>query len=274
MGKDALGDRMKEYEQIEAGRKFLPLLPIYARIDGRTFSNFTKGLDRPYDQRLSNMMIETTKWLVQETNAVVGYTQSDEISLAWLQRSYQEEIFFAGKIQKMVSQLASLATVRFGSLLPWLPELYWKKMPTFDCRAFQLPNLVEASNVFLWREQDATKNSISMAARCCYSHNELHNKNGPEMQEMLWQKGVNWNDYPRHFKRGTFIQRRTLTTPFTAEELEKLPPKHHARTNPSLVVERTEYRELDMPPFGRVVNRPEVIFYGAEPVTEQQEESN
>ena len=41
MRDDPLGDRMKEYEQMEAGRKTLPRLPVIARLDGRNFSAFT-----------------------------------------------------------------------------------------------------------------------------------------------------------------------------------------------------------------------------------------
>jgi tRNA(His) 5'-end guanylyltransferase len=105
-----------------------------------------------------------------------------------------------------------------------------------------------------------------MAARARYGHRELENRSGSEMQEMLWQKGVNWNDYPAFFKRGTFLQRRKVTRTFTSAELEALPERHEARRNPDLVVERTECVALDMPPFGKVVNRTEVVFGGAEPV--------
>lgn len=259
---DDFGDRMKLYEMAEAGRKLMPLLPALARIDGRSFSMFTKGLERPYDKRLSDLMIETTKYLVKETNACCGYTQSDEITLAWLSTDWDSQIFFDGRISKMTSVLAAQATVFFAYTLPkYLPWEYAAKMPVFDCRVWNVPNVVEGANTFLWREQDATKNSISMAARHYYSHKQLENKNGSEMQEMLWQKG----DYPAFFKRGTFIQRRKSARKFTTDELDRLPEKHEARRNPDLMVERTDYVALDMPPFGKVLNRPEVIFFGEEP---------
>ncbi|MBL8909330.1 MAG: hypothetical protein JNM17_01385 [Archangium sp.] len=81
----------------------------------------------------------------------------------------------------------------------------------------------------------------------------------------MFQKGINWNDYPAFFKRGTFVQRRSVKRKFTAAELELLPPKHEARRNPELEVERTEVREIDMPPFGKVINRVGVLFDGEEP---------
>jgi len=108
-----------------------------------------------------------------------------------------------------------------------------------------------------------------MAARAYYSHGELDQKSGGQMQELLFQKGVNWNDYPAFFKRGTFVQRRKVLKPFTADELDALPEKHEARSNPDLVVERTEIRELEMPPFSKVTNRVDVVFQGEDPVTDE-----
>jgi tRNA(His) guanylyltransferase len=72
-----LGDRQKFYERQYAGQKLLSLIPVVCRLDGRAFHSFTKGLKRPYDERLSKLMVETTKYLVAETGAKVGYTQSD-----------------------------------------------------------------------------------------------------------------------------------------------------------------------------------------------------
>ncbi len=265
--KDALGDRMKDYEGQEAGRKLMPLLPVMARIDGRSFSKFTKHMQRPYDKRLSDLMIATTKFLCEESNATIGYTQSDEISLAWWASHYDSEIFFGGRIQKMTSSLAALATGFFVANYEKFFGSELTKIPTFDCRVWNVPTPGEGANVFLWRELDASKNSISMAARTMFSHNELMHKNGSEMQEMMWQKGQNWNDYPNFFKRGTFIQRKTLARKFTAEELDKLPEKHAARSDPDLVVQRSEYQVLDMPPFNTVTNREAVVFAGANPET-------
>ena len=106
-----------------------------------------------------------------------------------------------------------------------------------------------------------------MAASSYCSHKALHGKSGAEKHDMLHARGVNWNDYPDHFKRGTYVQRRLTREPFTATELEALPPKHEARTKPGLVVERSVVDVLRMPPLGTVRNREAVIFEGASPET-------
>ena len=205
---DVMGDRLKMYEGMETSDKFIPMLPVYARIDGKCFSKFTKGMNRPYDEKMSWMMKETTKYLVEKTGALTGYTQSDEISLVWYSDDTKSDIFFCGKKQKMVSTLAAMATAKFVQLaLENFPERCEKNLPTFDARVFQLPTKIEAMNCFLWRVQDAVKNSITMAASSYYSHKELMNKNGADKMEMLFQKGVNWNDYPKFFKEGSFFKR-------------------------------------------------------------------
>ena len=85
---------------------------------------------------------------------------------------------------------------------------------------------------------------------------------------MLFQKGINWNDYPVHFKRGTYIQRIVVDRSFTCDEIDKLPVKHAARSNPNLVVSRIEYGKIDMPVFSTVTNKIETIFLGKSPRTD------
>lgn len=264
MSADNFGDRMKAYEAAETERRFMPLLPVYARIDGRCFSAFTHGMERPYDKRMVEAMIVTTEWLVEKTHARMGYTQSDEISLTWLAERYDSDVFFAGKIHKIVSVLASMTAARFAlAAMEHLGPAYAAKMPAFDCRAFQLPNRAEGANAFLWREQDATKNAISMAAQHYHSHKELQGKSGAEMQEMLFAKGRNFNDYPDFFKRGTFVRRVTRQRAFTETELARIPEAH--RPSPDTLIERSEIVRLEMPKFSTVTNREAVIFDGVGP---------
>jgi len=171
--KDDFGNRMKAYEAIETDRKLDVMLPIYARIDGRSFSRFTRGMGRPFDGRMTAAMVETTKHLVHETHARIGYTQSDEISLVWLSENPESDLLFSGKVQKMVSVLASMAAAKFAVVCP---AGFEDRLPHFDCRVFQLPSREEASSALLWRAMDARKNAISMVAQSKFSPKALHGK--------------------------------------------------------------------------------------------------
>ncbi len=270
--KDDLGNRMKEYELAEAGHRLMPRLPICARIDGKRFSRFTEGLARPFDVRLSRLMVETTRYLVEETVARVGYTQSDEISLVWHDEEPGAMSFLDRRVQKLTSILASMTTAYFNAhLAAAIPEKAGA-MALFDCRVWAVPNQDEAANVFLWRELDASKNSVSMAARALYTHAEIVDRDNAQMHELLFKKGVNWNDYPPFFKRGTFVRRQNVERAFSVDELDTLPPHHAARKNPNLTVTRTVMAELEMPPFGKVLNRVGVLFEGEAPRTAAKSE--
>ena len=263
---DSLGDRMKEYESQETERKFMLGLPVYARIDGRGFSKFTRGMTRPFDAAMSKSMVDATKTLVEKTQATLGYVQSDEISLAWLPTT-TGGYWFDRKITKMTSVIAGLATISFVQAIMKNFENYddlLARSPHFDARVISMPNLSEMANMFLWRNQDASKNSLSMAASHYYSHKELHGKSGPEKHEMLFAKGVNWDSYPYFFKRGTFVRRKVISKTLTVAELEKIPAKH--RPDLDTIVTRTVVSEFDLPPLNKVSNRVDMLFYEAGPI--------
>lgn len=263
---DDLGDRMKAYEAAETGRVFMPFLPVLARIDGRCFSSFTQGMERPYDQRMQDCMVATATELVEETGALAGYTQSDEITLLWYSEDPKTQMLFGGKVFKLTSICAALATSIFSKhAAPLWPQKF-KKPVTFDARVWQVPNQAEAANTFLWRELDATKNAVSMAARHYFSHSALQGKSGAQMQEMLFQeKAVNFNDYPARFKRGTFVLRRKVLKELPQETLARIPEQHR----PTGPIERQEIAAVDMPRFGSVLNRVGVLFNDEQPAAGQ-----
>lgn len=267
MGKDILGNRMKGYESSETGRRLIPRLPAIARLDGVGFSKFTKYMARPYDMNMSNAMVELTKFLVSETNAKIGYTQSDEITLVWYADTPIQQIYNDGKIQKMCSKLAGMASAKFIEICntnEHMRKHVEARMPFFDARVWIVPSKEEAANTVLWRELDATKNSIQMAAYTVFEHGELNRKNTKVMRNMLWEKGIDWNDYPAFFKRGTYIQRKKVKKKLTAAEIAAIPETYRERME-NVEVERSEYKVLDMPIFSKVSNRAGVIFDGEEP---------
>ena len=225
---DNLGDRMKAFYE-DRYRIFIPRRTnVLIRIDGKAFHTYTKGLKRPHDIGLSDDMDATTKYLCENIQgAKFGYVQSDEISI--LISDYKDittDAWFDNNLQKMCSIAASMATAKFNQLRLIRQGLEWKekgydetlppeniknmKLATFDARVFVIPEQEEVVNYFIWRQQDATRNSISMAAQSMFSHKTLHGKSSTEMQDMMMlEKSTNWNDYSVRFKRGGGIIKTT-----------------------------------------------------------------
>jgi tRNA(His) 5'-end guanylyltransferase len=218
--KDPLGDRMKDFYEDRTRYKLARRTNTIIRIDGKAFHTYTKGLQRPFDQGLMEDMNKTAEYLCQNIQgAKFGYVQSDEISI--LVTDYDDidtHAWFDGNLQKMTSIAASLATAKFNQLrimrhmenaMIFLEQEHIEefKMAHFDARVFQIPYQEEVINYFIWRQQDATRNSISSVAQSLYSAKELHGKKTSDMQEMIFQKGINWNDFTPREKRGSIIRR-------------------------------------------------------------------
>lgn len=263
--RSALGDRMKRYEQAAAAARHLPQLPVCVRLDGKRFSRFTRGLPRPFDARLHALLVSATVALIEQAHARVGYTQSDEITLVLLGRP-GKPIYLDGRVQKLASILASTLTAHVNRALPAAIPEKADALALFDARSWVVPSLEEAANAILWREQDARRNAVSMAARSVCSHAELQGRSVPEMRRLLAERGVDWDAFSEGFRRGTYVQRRRLRRGFAPEELARLPPQHQARRDPSHTFERWVVEPRQLPPLREIDNRVEVLFEGAEPI--------
>lgn len=191
-----LGDRMKRYEH-SYRLTFPRRLPVVVRVDGRAFHSYLRGATKPFDTPfIADMGYVAAELCKEISGTVFAYHQSDEISVLvqdWV--GEHAEPWFAGELQKIVSLSAAIATAALGERRPG--------RPLFDARAFVLPNTMEVANYFLWRQRDAVRNSVSMAAQAKISHKRLQGVNSNQMQELLFaEHGINWNDYPAECRRG------------------------------------------------------------------------
>ena len=198
--KDALGDRMKGYENIT--RNYLTRrVPAIIRLDGKAFHTFTRGMVKPFDSVMTQAMQQTMKYLCENIQGcVLGYTQSDEITLVLTDyATIKTDAWFGYNIQKMVSVAASMATLAFDREFiiahgDWfsksfdngvsdqpgflqLDSLYTSKQhcAMFDARVFSIPK-DEVCNCLIWRQQDATRNSIEAVGQAFFSQGQLNKR--------------------------------------------------------------------------------------------------
>lgn len=238
--KDSLGDRMKRYESVSK-TMLMHRNPTIIRIDGKAFHTFTRGFVRPFDDVLIKSMQETTKYLCENIqNCVLGYTQSDEITLVLVDYEHLDTAaWYDYEVQKLCSISASMATMAFNKAFECNMEDYIQEVKllaiddtsslseevdaklkqyeiyknaymngaVFDARCFSVPR-DEVTNCVLWRQQDATRNSIQMVGQSYFKHQELEHKNCYMIQDMLHETyGINWNDFETYKKRGSAVIR-------------------------------------------------------------------
>ena len=256
MKNDSLGDRMKKYEGVPK-TALMRRNPVIIRIEGKAFHTFTRGFQRPFDNILIESMQETMKYLCENIQGCkFGYCQSDEISLLITDyETINTAAWFDYQVQKMCSIAASMATLAFNrafskAFYKWgnenLPD--WdmggtnklvdekliklcntyesasEKGAMFDARVFSIPK-DEVCNCFIWRQQDATRNSIQMVGQANFSHKELQKKSCDKIQDMLMlEKDINWNDFPTVQKRGSCCTKtgvHTVVDMKTGEQKER-----------------------------------------------------
>lgn len=258
MNKDSLGDRMKSHYENIPKTRLTRREPVIIRIDGKAFHTFTRGFQRPFDNILIESMQETMKYLCENIQGCkLGYCQSDEISLLITDyETINTAAWFDYQVQKMCSIAASMATLAFNrafnekveqeymdieaeAMFPSLPnfedfkhyENVFKAHETasfkgamFDARCFSIPK-EEVCNYFIWRQQDATRNSIQMVGQANFSHKELQNKSCDKIQDMLMlEKNINWNDFDTVKKRGSCCTKtgvHTVVNMQTGEQVER-----------------------------------------------------
>ena len=234
---------MRQYEQ-SLDQVIPPKFYIVARLDGRSFTKFTKEIckfEAPFDERFRDLMVDTLAYLMENSGfqIIYGYTESDEISLLFR----LDDNTFGRKVRKINTTLAGEASAFFTSQLQKMISdkiinIESNKLPiaTFDCRICPLPNIDVVTDYFAWRQEDATRNSLNgwcywtlrkngASARKVTSI--LSGKNKAFKNELLFQNGINFNDLPDWQKRGVGIV-------FTEVDREGYNPK----TNETVITKR------------------------------------
>jgi tRNA(His) 5'-end guanylyltransferase len=219
-----LGDRMKIYE-LENESLIHQDEAFIIRLDGRCFSNFTKGCHKPYDLNFIKAMCLTMKDCINKFHAHTGTTHSDEITLIfnkWEGDPKNPNLMFNGRIQKILTLISSYCSVRFNYHFNQIIDKYEKDYDinfikkiknydqTFDARILKFTGKknYEILNHQIWRSiYDCYRNSILKYAYYYIGHKKIIGKNSVEMIEMLKEKNIDWNSIPLYIKYGLYCKR-------------------------------------------------------------------
>ena len=235
---DDFDRKMRVYEE-SLDQYILPDMFIVTRLDGRSFTRLTKEVCRfeaPFDEKFRDLMVDTAKTLIKDSgfNIIYGYTESDEISLLF----HKDENSFGRKVRKINTTLSGEASAAFSLALG--------QKATFDCRTIPLPDIDKVKDYFAWRQEDSHRNSLNSWAYWILrkegksveeATKAVEGKSVAEKNELLFERGINYNDLPSWQKRGTGIY-------FTDVMKEGFNPI----TNEKVVVKRRDLKvDIELP---------------------------
>lgn len=210
----SLAQRIKEYESCH-DYKIIAKLPIIIRIDGKNFHRVTQNLQKPFSKEMWQLMAHTMLATATEIQGcIIGYQAWDEFTLVLRNDlTPDSEPWFDNRIQKLISSSASLATYSFKEAFDsYYPELNLVGPVLFDAKVFAVPNITEAVNCLIWRQQDCISNSINLVSEYELSKKlgrkdaleTLKGKSEAEKKSILLEDcGVDFEEmYSSAFRRG------------------------------------------------------------------------
>lgn len=242
---DEFDASMRIYEK-SLDQILLPDTYLVARIDGRSFTRLTKEIchfEVPFDIKFRNYMLTTVEHLMNcGFRIIYGFTESDEISLLF----HPKEQSFGRKVRKYNSILAGEASAAFSLALG--------QIACFDCRIVPLPTKEKIIDYFLWRQEDAHRNALNSY---CYwtlrkegisaseATNQLSGQSIAFKNELLFQRGINFNQIPLWQKRGIGIYwdiyQKSGLNPSTQQQ--QISTRRRLKTNVELPIKQ-EYANM------------------------------
>jgi tRNA(His) guanylyltransferase len=211
-----LTDRIASY-QMAADFKLLPRLPLIICVNGRGFSKLTSLLDKPYCPKLAECFLSTTLRLCSEIEGVIfSYQHNDEIVIVIRNDQSTETLpWFDNKIQKISSISSSIATLHFNQCASAI-DLNLMGDGLFLSQVFAVPNIMEAINTLIYKQQHNFHTSIQFA--CFYELLKKYSKENikqmlsnlsiDEKIDLLKQEcQIDFHQYPSAFRRGSACYR-------------------------------------------------------------------
>lgn len=176
------------------------------RVDGKNFSRFTKPMrkDSPFSDEFSDRMFNAARMLAEQASgAVCVFTQSDEISVVFQDIDEKSEKWMGGRVQKIASIGAALASVGFNAGTD--------DLAVFDGRVFDLGSDLTTAIAYLKERYDSgVRNSVGMQASHYFSHEQLVGKSVSQRCEMLRGIGMDWENVAPVHRFGTLFSKEMV----------------------------------------------------------------
>ncbi len=202
MDNNAFENKMRAMEYFH-NLRLLPGAWVVIRLDGRGFSQFTESkFDKPFDLKFHELMVQTTKAVLEQLQGIYAYTESDEISIL----CPPQWNFFDRSLEKIVSISASIASSTFTHAC--------HTVVNFDSRIWLGVDKSQVLDYFRWRQADATRCALN---GWCYwtlrkagksvkqATTMLEGRSVAFKNELLFQHGINFNNLPTWQRRGVCL---------------------------------------------------------------------
>jgi tRNA(His) 5'-end guanylyltransferase len=175
--------------------------PFIARLDGWAFHTFTKGMRKPFDDRLSVRFLDAAREFFKAFNPSLAYYFSDEISF----------IFFEPTVFDRIEKLDSLMPSHFASSFSELGS-----KASFDCRIVPMVDDADVTKYLIWRQAECKRNFLNAWAEAMVlrvdnlspakTASTLKGLNGNQLKEVCKERGFDTDYAPLWQQNGVILK--------------------------------------------------------------------
>lgn len=207
-----LKERINHYERDISDTKLLDKLPVIIILNGRSFRKATSFLPKPFSLPFAEILCNAMIKLAHDVDGTVfTYSFNDEIIvIARNDQTVDTTPWYDNRVQKIVSAAASIATLELNKTaktndIPLLGE------PIFTANTFVVPNIFEAMNLLISKQQQAYHTALYMATfyglmnkyNAETARQALVGKSQQEKLDMLLEEcNIDFDAYPNAFRKG------------------------------------------------------------------------
>jgi len=210
---NSLRERQDKYEEV-SDQEALPHIPIIIRLNIKNYKKIAEDLSKPYSVVFSDVMAETLLNIITSIqDAVFGFTYQDEINIILRNDLVKDtKPWYNNNIQKIVSTVASMATLGFIESQDLVENHEVLDPALFEAKVFTVPSLPEVVNYLILRQSYCMGSALNEAATYelekklgkSKANSLLKDKSYSQKKNILLKKcGIDFVDYyPSSFYRG------------------------------------------------------------------------
>ena len=204
---DGLSLRVNELQNMTRGITLNEYIPICLKISCANFVELTQDLVKPFDVRFNKAMIKAMNFVLEKTDAKIGYTYQGEAYFTYFKWDEKEVSSVHTDTQQLTAQVISMFTAKLNlALMEFFPE---KEMLAYcSSKVWNVPSLVEAAELYTCEQTKCFKLAVDQSVKHFAKDVNADGLNVVQKLQLLKEFGVKPSTLPEFFVTGTFAMKQ------------------------------------------------------------------
>ena len=179
--------------------------PVVVYLDGIRFRHVTRNLDKPFDERFHDAMLETARRMSHHFMLNFAVVASDKFALVRFNKDERMSIWCGQSRDRILSSVSSMASVILMETCRRM-DVDLALFPSFAGHVMNAIDKDEAASILVALEQRHRNKSVSHLVHHVLGSQKEKLKVS-ELKQKLSEAGAPWDGMPAKYKHGSAIRR-------------------------------------------------------------------